>query len=68
MAIITIGYFDYDENDYKKSCPDCGGMMYDDPSITWSFSLSESQRVGLIAGEWGVCVCPKCGRVDYWEF
>ena len=68
MAIITIGYFDYDEDDFRKLCPHCGGKMFDDPSIARTFDISEAQRVGLIAGEWGVCVCPECGRVEYWEF
>ena len=68
MAIITIGYFDYDEDDFRKLCTHCGGKMYDDPSICRSFDLSNAQQTGLISGEWGVCVCSECGKVDFWEF
>jgi len=68
MAIITIGYFQYETDDKRKQCPECGGDMYDDPHEANRLGLSDGQFIGMIAGEWGVCTCPRCGRVDYWEF
>jgi len=67
MTEVKDGYFTYDTDDFVKYCPKCGGNMYEDASLARQFGLTDGQRIALIAGEFKILVCSKCGYVDTWE-